>query len=46
VAGSSAITVSGTVISLDPGGQSVVIGGTIKPATAAWVHILTSHLFW
>jgi hypothetical protein len=35
VAGSSAITVSGTVISLDPGGQSVVIGGTIKPATAA-----------
>jgi hypothetical protein len=35
VAGGSAITVSGTVISLDPGGQSVVIGGTIKPATAA-----------
>jgi hypothetical protein len=35
VAGGSAITVSGTVISLDPDGQSVVIGGTTKLATAA-----------
>ena len=35
VAGGSAITVSGTVISLDPDGQSVVIGGTTEPATAA-----------
>jgi hypothetical protein len=35
VAGGSAITVSGTVVSLDPGGQSVVIGGTTEPATAA-----------
>lgn len=36
-AGSSAITVSGTEISLDPGGETVVIGGSSTVALSAFL---------